>query len=249
MIQIDNVSLSKRLANIKIAAQSGEFVHVLGANGAGKSSLLSVLAGLIPADSGQILYQLNGMQHEIQQLTLPQLSLFRCFQEQQQQTPFDLTVQESLQFFANFQQLPIQLESGLEIGPFLSRQIKSLSGGESRRVHIARVLLQIWPKLMAGEGLILMDEPIQGLDFRHQHLLFKLLKSLSSLGNTIIASHHDLNLCFAYSDQVWLMKQGEIFQSGTNRAVMTDKLLSEAFACNICQYSHLNEVIFQTYLD
>lgn len=249
MIQIDNVSLPKRLANINIAAQPGEFVHVLGANGAGKSSLLSVMAGLIAVESGQILFQLNGKQHEIQQLSLQQLSHFRCFQEQQQQSPFDLTVLESLKFFANFRQLPDQLEAGLEIAPFLPRKIKSLSGGESRRVHIARVLLQIWPKLMAGEGLVLMDEPIQGLDFKHQHLLFQLLKSLSSLGNTIVASHHDLNLCFAYSDHVWLMKQGEIFQSGINSDVMTDALLSEIYACKVRQYTNQNDVIFKTYLD
>lgn len=249
MIEIKNLSLPKRLTNINIATQAGEFVHILGANGAGKSSLLSALAGLIPIESGQVLFELNDKQQEIQQLSLPQLSRFRCFQEQQQQTPFDLTVQESLQFFANFQQLPDQLEAGLEIAPFLTRKIKSLSGGESRRVHIARVLLQIWPKLMEGEGLVLMDEPIQGLDFRHQHLLFQLLKCLSKLGNTIIVSHHDLNLCFTYSDHVWLMKHGEIFQSGINSDVMTDQLLSDAYACKICQYSNQNEVIFQTYLE
>ena len=67
MIQIDKVTLPKRLNNISIAAESGSFVHVLGANGAGKSSLLSVMAGLIPIETGQIEYQLNGKSEDIQQ--------------------------------------------------------------------------------------------------------------------------------------------------------------------------------------
>lgn len=249
MIQVDNINLENRLENIEVKALPGEFVHILGANGAGKSSLLSVISGLLKGNSGGVSYLIGEESMPVEQLSLQQLALYRCFQEQQQQTQFDLTVAESLQFFTQFTTLPDLLEKGLEVAQFLPRNIQSLSGGESRRVHIARVLLQIWPKLMEGAGLVLLDEPIQGLDFKHQHLLFTLLRELASMGNTVIASHHDLNLCFRYSDKVWLMKNGRIFQAGVKHNVMTEQALSQAYDCKITQYSHQNVVIFQSYPD
>src|SRR5690606_34501352 len=115
-------------------------------------------------------------------------------------------VNESLYFFIpNLFEIPEQLESALEIGPFLNKSMQQLSGGELRRVQIARALLQIWPAIERGHALVLLDEPLQGLDLRHQSLLMQLLTDIAAKGNSLIISNHDLNLCYRYADKVALL--------------------------------------------
>ena len=245
MLIFKDICLAQRLQPTSGEVSDGQFVHILGANGAGKSTLLSLLAGLIQPDSGSIMFQ----GHDIHQLSLQELASKRCYQEQKQSTQFDLTVWESLRFFADLKGIPEELEQGLEIQRFLARKLNTLSGGENRRVHIARVLMQIWPALQQGRGVVFLDEPIQGLDFRHQHLLFNLLKWLTEQGNIVIVSHHELNLCYAYAHYVWLMQEGNITFSGNKTDVMTESNLQETFACEIDVLTHNEGLLFRTYLN
>jgi ABC-type cobalamin transport system ATPase subunit len=245
MLDIIDLSLPKRLSEINVSAQAGQVVHVLGANGAGKSSLLSVLSGMTPFDRGRI-----EVQHQsLESFSLPQLASFRCLQEQQQSTAFSISVQESLAFFAPQLLFPEMLEHALEIAPFMVRKLDELSGGESRRVQIARALWQIWPAVERGEGLILLDEPVQGLDFRHQHLLFSLLQQLALKGNVIIVNHHDLNLCQQYAHRVWLMKKGKLVLQGSVEEVLQDRALVSVFDCEIRSIIDAQgNKLFQSYL-
>ena len=245
MLHLTDISLLRRLNGVNVAAQAGQVIHVLGANGAGKSSLLWVLSGLTPFDRGTIEIQ----QRNIEDLSLPQFASFRCLQEQQQNTAFPITVEESLAFFAPRGPFPERLEQALEIKAFMARKLDELSGGENRRVQIARALWQIWPAIERGAGLILLDEPIQGLDFRHQHLLFTLLQQLSLQGNVVIVNHHDLNLCQQYAHQVWLMKKGKVVAQGSVQEVLQDHLLVSVFDCDIRSIiDPQGNKLFQSYL-
>ncbi|MFT5313396.1 MAG: vitamin B12 transport system ATP-binding protein [Paraglaciecola sp.] len=245
MLRLSNISLHQRLNDVNVSAQAGQVIHVLGANGAGKSSLLWVLSGLTPFDRGTIEVQ----QQDIGDFSLPQLASFRCLQEQQQNTAFPITVQESLEFFAPQGPFPKRLEQALEIEPFMARKLDELSGGENRRVQIARALWQIWPAIERGAGLILLDEPIQGLDFRHQHLLFTLLQQLALKGNVIIVNHHDLNLCQQYAHRVWLMKQGKLVLQGSVQEVLQEQALVSVFDCDIRSIiDPQGHKLFQSYL-
>ena len=228
-LQLDNVTLSQRLTNVSVDVSAGNFVHLLGTNGAGKSSLLSVISGLIEPVQGKV--AINGT--AIKDFTLSQLSQFRAYLEQSVQTTFSLTVQESLAFYQSFSILPNQLESALEVSAFLSRPMNTLSGGERQRVHIARTLMPVWQVMENGSGLVLFDEPFQGLDFKHQHLLCGLLKTLAHKGNLVIVSQHDLNLCEQYADYVWLMKNGKLQAADKTVAVLEEKKLREVFDCRI----------------
>lgn len=245
MLQFCALTLDKRLLQVSGHAIGGQFVHVLGANGAGKSTLLAALSGLLVAKSGDITLQ----GQPLQDYSLHQLAQIRCLQEQQQNSVFAISVQESLAFFAPKSDFPAPLEQALEIAQFLSRSLMELSGGESRRVQIARALWQIWPAIKDGRGVILLDEPTQGLDFRHQHLLLQMLTGLASLGNVIIISHHDLNLCQQYAHQVWLMRSGAMVCQGAPGTIMTIKQLSAVFGCEVRNFvDSQGNKLWQTYV-
>jgi ABC-type cobalamin transport system ATPase subunit len=245
MLAFSDLSLNKRLFSVSASASSGEFVHVLGANGAGKSTLLAAISGLLEIDSGTI--KLHS--RDVDEYSLAELAGFRCLQEQHQNTVFSITVRESLAFFAPQGEFPASLEKALEIETFMHRPLSELSGGESRRVQIARVLWQVWSAIEQGQALILLDEPVQGLDFRHQHLLFLLLSQLAAKGNVVVVSHHDLNLCQQYAQQVWLMQNGEIVRQGEVDSVLHAENLQEVFGCEVRSFNDQSgNLLFQTYL-
>lgn len=246
MLRADQLHLTARLADISFSLLPGQVVHVLGPNGAGKSSLLSVLAGLVPPDKGAIsLYGKN-----LNEYALVELAGRRTLMEQQLHTAFSLSVQESLSFYSASPDIPDELEAALEIRAFLSRSLNHLSGGERRRVQLCRGLMQIWPTIMRGEGLLLLDEPVQGLDFAHQHKLCRLLGSLAARGNMVVVSHHQLNLAQMYAQRVWLMSEQRIVADGHTDEVLQQHQLEEVFQCRvrIGLDSEQNKLI-QTYLD
>ncbi len=245
MLVIEDCQLVPRLQTINACSEAGQQIHLLGENGAGKSTLLHILSGLLSPEKGKV--EFRGQ--DVHQMPLNQLAHFRAYQEQQQQTHFSLKVEESLQFFSRTQGLPSELEQALEIVDFLSRPLQTLSGGELRRVHLARVMLQIWPALSSGHGFLLLDEPTQGLDFRHQHQLFMLLSILCERGNTVVVSHHDLNLCYRYAQQIWLLKGGALLAQGAPQQVMNCNILETAFTCKIEQVDGPKGRLFRTYMD
>ena len=228
MLKLSNVSLSNRIERISVDTDKHGFIHVLGANGSGKSTLLSVISGLLKPESGSIVIN----EKSIDEYSLQELSQFRTFLEQSQVTAFSLSVKEGLAFYSS-EKLPLALEEALEVEQFKDSTLNQLSGGEQQRVHIARVLMQIWSTLENGQGLVLLDEPFQGLDLRHQHLLCHLLKKLSDDGNLVIISQHDLNLCQQYADSVWLMKSGQLHASGKPLEVLIPEQLEDVFECKI----------------
>ncbi|WP_438863071.1 ATP-binding cassette domain-containing protein [Neptunicella sp.] len=244
LLTIESVCLSNRLNQINVSARAGEFIHLLGPNGAGKSSLLHVIAGLIPLSSGKISYA----NRSLEEYSLAELAGFRTLQEQSQYSVFAVSVAEALHFFIQeLDAIPANLENALEITPFLTKSMQQLSGGELRRVQIARALLQIWPAIQAGEGLVLLDEPLQGLDLRHQALLMRLLTDIAKWGNIVIISNHDLDCCYRYADKVCLLKDGVLQGYDQTAVVMQPETLSQAFDCLIAIHTTLEgKKIFQT---
>lgn len=246
MLQFSQLTVSKRLCAVSGEANAGQFVHVLGMNGSGKSSLLLTLAGLLSPDSGHI----RLLEQSISDYSLPQLARIRCLQEQQQSTAFALSVAEILQFYSGLAAIPELLEQALEVNAFWTRQINHLSGGEARRVHIARCLMQVWPAIEQGKALVLLDEPNQGLDFKHQLLLFHLLKRIAGKGNVVIVNHHELNLAEQFADRIWLMQDGRMVAQADALDRISYQTLSGIFGCQIrSAWDDEGNKIFQTFLE
>ena len=241
MLKARGLSLKKRFHDIDITFRKGECWHVLGQNGAGKSSLFDVLSGLIDPDSGDVLYH----EQSLQDISISERARYRAYLQQSYSLAFSLSVSELLCFYLDQSKLlqqydisrhadakfvvPEQLDKALHVNTLLDRPLNELSGGEQQRVHIARVLLQVWPAIEQGEAILLMDEPLQNLDIAFQESTLTLFALLVSMGNLLIMSVHDVNLALRFADQVLLLKQGECRASGESKTILTASLITELY--------------------
>jgi vitamin B12 transport system ATP-binding protein len=225
MLSVQQVTVQDRLNNISVEMHSGECWHVLGQNGAGKTSLFELIAGLEHADSGSV--SLNG--REVNQLPIADIANKLAYLQQHFTLSFSLTVREILDFYTGTHLVPELIEQALSITPLLTRELNHLSGGEQQRVHIARVLMQVWQGIERGDILILLDEPIQSLDVVFQEKALALFKELASIGNLVVLSIHDVNLSVPYCDHVLMIKNSRELHYGKTKTVMTAENISELY--------------------
>jgi len=230
-------SFGKRnvLKHLSFSVEKGDFFIIIGPNGSGKTTLMKLMAGILKPQQGQI---------EI--LGLPKLSytpraLARAVAFVPQRLPVDLpfTVREAVLLGrAPYQgALGIERERDLEIAEqamqftevdhLSSLNIGQLSGGEQQRVFIARAICQE-PEIM------LLDEPTAALDLAHQVKVMDLMEKLKiEKGITVIMVSHDVNLAAMYSDQVLLLKEGQVVCMGTPSEVLSFRRLEETYACKL----------------
>jgi iron complex transport system ATP-binding protein len=114
-----------------------------------------------------------------------------------------------------------------EILPVRERSMDELSGGERKRVFIARALAQ-------EPEVILLDEPTANLDIHHQVDFLNLILSLNREKNlTIVMASHDLNIASEYCDRLILLKGGRIYKIGPPREVITRENITEVYGCDV----------------
>ncbi len=111
----------------------------------------------------------------------------------------------------------------------LTRQASQLSGGEWQRVRLAAVILQVHPVGNPHGRLLLLDEPMSGLDVAQQAALDTLLSALCRKGIAIVMSSHDLNHTLRHAHRVWLLARGKLIASGTRDSVLTAPNLASAY--------------------
>lgn len=188
------------------AVRRGEFIALLGSNGAGKSLLLRTLAGLRPADGGGV--RLDGQ--DLATLSRRTIARRLGFLPQDPDAPPQGSLFESvllgrhahLGFWesggaADQQRATLALgEVGL--GSFGRRELNTLSGGEQRRAAIARLLVQ-------APAIYLLDEPTNHLDPAQQLGILEHVRGLARQGAAVLASLHDPNLALRFADRIWLM--------------------------------------------
>ncbi len=200
------ISRKKILEGIRFFLPAGKILSIIGQSGQGKSTFLELLAGKVRHSEGTILFdgidcEQGNVQREI--AYLPQEPLLRD----------TLTVRETLALSARIS-LPkdytaseteyrsTKLLEFLRISNLENQKIAHLSGGERRRVAIAA-------QLMGAPGLILLDEPLSGLDPLNAKLLCSYLKDLASKGHTVILTTHSYE-ALRVSDEVLLIHQGKM---------------------------------------
>jgi ABC-type hemin transport system ATPase subunit len=234
VLGLSSISLDARIQEVSLDLQLGQWWFLLGPNGAGKSSLLSVMSGTESAFSGT--FNLHG--NNIRDIPLAQLASARCLVTQSYSTEFSVSVAELFSFFAAVKftsdtWCPSLIEKHLELSALLNKPFGRLSGGEKQRVHLARNLLQVWPMIEQGKALILLDEPLQQMDIKHQYQALKLFAQLKQMGNLLVMSHHDLNHAMMHASHVCLLKDGKVVQSGQQKQVLTvsnlERLFEQAF--------------------
>lgn len=236
-LSVQNVSLTLSdaplLNAVDLDVLPGKITTVLGPNGAGKTTLLRVLVGELAPDTGDV--SLNGsalndctpMQRARTLAVLPQHSLLN----------FPFTAAEVVMLgrtphdtgIAHDREIVAQALQSVD-GDYLSGRIYTqLSGGEKQRVHLARVLAQIWEVSPDGERYLVLDEPTSSFDLAHQQLTLEVVRNLAEKGVGVLMVIHDLNLAARCSDQMLLMQCGRIVISGTPQEVLQRDIISRVF--------------------
>jgi iron complex transport system ATP-binding protein len=226
-LRIDTLRFERgefRLQLENVGIQAGEKVAILGENGSGKSTLLQLLCGLLHG-RGKILYDARPLGE------IPMAERARLFSllPQFSEVIFPFSVEEVVLFgrfphcrgnsfsAADKRRSEAQL-ARLDLLDLRRRPFNQLSGGEKRRVMLARVLNQQAP-------IIYLDEPNASLDIRHTLEIFELL---GERAETVIAPVHDINLAARYFERFLLLKQGQLL-ADVSREQLTAALLTETY--------------------
>jgi ABC-type Mn2+/Zn2+ transport system ATPase subunit len=213
------------LEDISLTLNTGERVAVIGPNGAGKSTLFKVIAGVLPASSGEVKIAGQSPGGHICIAYLPQRS--------QIDWSFPVSVTDVVMMGRIGKlgllrwprprdwELVHQCLEVVNLTSLARRQISELSGGQQQRMFIARALAQ-------EAELMLMDEPFTGLDVGSQEDILRILDGLKQRGVTVMASTHDLNLAGEHFDRVALLNR-RILGVGAPEQVFTTERLMQAY--------------------
>jgi len=223
------------IRSISFKAGRGESLCILGPNGSGKSTLLKSIARIIDY-RGSVL--ING--EDISAVSRKELAKKIALLSQSTQVFFPYTVYETVSMgrYAYSQSILKNLSAEdrkvienilkkLDIWENKDRMIDELSGGELQRVFLARTLAQ-------SPDLILLDEPSNHLDLKHQIELLKYLKEWVKENNkTLISVFHDLNLARLFGDTAVVLNNGTLAASGKIEEVLSGGILSEVYGIDI----------------
>lgn len=211
-------------------AQPSRINLLIGPNGAGKSSLLKILAGIINPSEGEIL--IGGKKST--EFSPFERAKFVSFVPQDDEIygnsrVFDLIGLGRLPFIQTGETSPridkdliVKTAAKLGCESLLKRDYKTLSGGEKRLIRLACALVSE-PKI------VLIDEPFNHLDIKHQANFVAILNQLALAGMNIIAVVHDINLAMNWDCEVNLMKSGKIIASGEANQILCGENLRTAY--------------------
>jgi ABC-type Mn2+/Zn2+ transport system ATPase subunit len=213
------------LEGVSCALREGEQVAVVGPNGAGKSSLFKAIVGLLRPSAGSISFCGAERAAPSAVAYVPQRS--------QVDWRFPVSVADVVMmgrtgrvgFFrrpgAHDRALVADALELVRMTPLARRQISELSGGQQQRVFLARALAQ-------EASLLLMDEPLTGLDARSQDEIFQIMENLRPRRVTVITALHDLQLAARHFDRVMLLNR-HLISFGPAAEVFTSAHLMDAY--------------------
>ena len=228
MIKIDNLSQAYGLTNVSCQIPQGKLVGIMGANGAGKSTFLKSIAGILPISSGDIWLG----EHKLSAMTATQKSQQLAYLAQSTEIHWDLSVYEVialglLQMLANAkeQEKVRSISETFSVTHLLDKPFQQLSGGEKARVQLARCCIKEAPLLLA-------DEPIASLDPYYQIDIMEQLKSLTPTHTCVVAIHH-LSLAYKFCDEVILLNKGNVIACGETQTVLNAENLAKALGVRV----------------
>jgi branched-chain amino acid transport system ATP-binding protein len=231
MLDVRNLEVSYgeflALRGVSFSVQEGELVTVIGANGAGKSTILKSIMGLVKCRKGDIVFQgeniTSAPPHQRARLGISLVPEGRKIFG-------DLTVRENLLMGAYIQKeakiLQSSMDEALQLFPVLrerSHQVgKTLSGGEQQMLAIGRAL-------MSKPRLILMDEVSLGLMPIYVEETFKVIRELHRQGVTILLVEQNARKALQAADRGYLLETGEIVMSDTSAKLAADPQIRKAY--------------------
>ena len=218
MSQLAAQSLKKRyktrtvVQDVSLAVESGEVVGLLGPNGAGKTTCFYMIVGLVPVDAGEI--QLDGQ--DLSRMPIHQRARLGLSYLPQEASIFrKLTVAENIQAILELQEddptvIDDRLQAlldDLSVGHLRDSPALSLSGGERRRVEIARALA-------TRPRFILLDEPFAGVDPIAVLDIQKIIGFLKDRGIGVLITDHNVRETLGICDRAYIINEGQVLASG-----------------------------------
>jgi len=231
MLHIENLQVYYGAINaikgISFDVEQGEIIALIGANGAGKTTILHTISGLVPAKSGSITF--NGTEltktpaHKIVSMGMAHVPEGRrIFQE--------LTVYENLMLGAFTRKDKAEIENTLE-GVFKrfprleerrTQIAGTLSGGEQQMLAMGRAL-------MSHPSIILMDEPSMGLSPLYVSEIFDIIQSVNESGTTVLLVEQNAKKALSVANRAYVLETGKIVLSGDAHELMNDDSVKKAY--------------------
>lgn len=209
------------LENVSLRIQRGDQVAVVGPNGAGKSTLFNVITGILKPQQGVVRIAGSGPQGHICVGYVPQRNRIDW--------RFPVNVADVVMMGRvgkmgmlrragrKDRQLVMDALARVDMLAFANRQIGELSGGQQQRVFLARALAQ-------EAELLLLDEPLSGLDIPSQEAILRILGEMRASGITLLVATHDLNQAAEQFDQMILLNHRVVAYGPPAQVLTTEKL-------------------------
>ena len=245
MLEASNITINYgtriAVADVSLRVVPAEIVAIVGANGAGKSSLLRALNGTIQPSHGSVLLDAKPLSSYSRRAVGKRIAVVA----QEAMLAFPVSVMGyvlggryawsgGVWGWESERDLEIATEvlRETELADFSARLMNELSGGERQRAVLARALA-------TAAGILLLDEPTANLDLAHQAAMLRLVRSrCDKNGTAAVIVTHDINLAAEFADSIVLLKNGRMVADGNPQAVLTEELLGEVLDLKVIVDAH-----------
>ena len=230
LLKLDNISTFygkiQALKSIDIAVEEGTIVTILGANGAGKTTMMNTIAGLLKPKEGTIHYLGNDVTgRRPDQLLRKGLALV----PEGRGILATMTVLENLEMGAYHRsdsEVGADIEKVMDRFPILRERKEqyggTLSGGQQQMLAIARVI-------MSRPKLLLLDEPSMGLAPIIVADIFKIIKEINEAGTTVLLVEQNARQALKVADRGYVLENGKVVASGTAKELLQDDTIKKAY--------------------
>ncbi|MBR2685461.1 MAG: ABC transporter ATP-binding protein [Erysipelotrichaceae bacterium] len=229
MLEIEDLHVSygmiEAVKGVDIEIEDGEIVSLIGANGAGKTTIMHAISGLIRPSSGKIILD----DVEITRTSADKIVSMGLIQVPEGRHVFQkMSVEENLKLGAYLRKDNTQqdMEKVFEIFPILkerrTQMAGTLSGGEQQMLAMARAL-------MAKPKIILLDEPSMGLAPILVQEIFRIIKEINQSGVTVFLVEQNAKMALSISDHAYVMETGSIVLSGSGKELSESEQVQKAY--------------------
>ena len=231
MLEVKNLSVHygmiQAVRNVDFTVNEGEIVSLIGANGAGKSTILKTLSGLIHPSEGEIVY----LGENIASTSAKKIVEKGLVQVPEGRHVFPgLTVKENLELGAflrkDKEEIQKDMEAVFERFPILKERkdqdAQTLSGGEQQMLAMGRAL-------MSRPKLLLLDEPSMGLAPIFIREIFKIVQEIQKTGTTVLLIEQNAKMALSISNRAYVLETGSVVLSGTGQELLESDEIQKAY--------------------